>query len=417
MDVPRPKATRSRRIRMIAFALAGVALATVITVALARLKPADPTVDSDMVWRGKVERGPMLREVRGTGTLVPEEVRWIPAATDGQVERLLAQPGSVVQADTVLVEMSNPELLLAAQDAEFRLQASRSELARLRVQLKSEILAQEAEAARIQSEYQQAKLRADTDEELGRKGLIAPLNQKLSAVTAEELANRNRIQQERVAFARQSMESQLAAQQSGIDQMQAQLDLRRSQVAGLRVRAGIAGVLQQVPVEVGQRVAAGTILARVAEPGRLKAEIRIPETQAKDLAVGQRAAVDTRNGIVAGTVIRVDPGATQGTVQVDVGFTEPLPQGARPDLNVDGTIEIERIENTVFVNRPVNAQPLGKAGLFKVVDGGTAAVRVQVELGRSSVNTIEVVSGLEPGDEIILSDMSAWDSVDRVSLK
>ena len=416
MDIPRQNPKRSRRIRAAAILAACVALVSIITVSLARLKPAAPTVDRATVWTGTVERGQMLRQVRGTGTLVPEEVRWIPAATDGQVERILVQPGSAVEADSVLVELSNPELQLEAQDASFRLTAGVADLERLRVQLDSEILRQEAEAARVHSEFQQARLRADTDEELAKRGLIAPLNQKLSRVTADELANRDRIEKERLSFARQSKESQLAARRAEVDQLRAQLTLRQSQVAGLRVRAGIAGVLQQVPVEVGQRVEAGTILARVAEPGKLKAEIRIPETQAKDLSIGQRASVDTRNGVVAGSVTRVDPAAEAGTVRVDVGFTEALPQGARPDLTVDGTIEIERLDDTVYVTRPVNAQPQAKMGLFKVVDGGAAAVRVQVDLGRSSVNTIEVVAGLEPGDLIILSDMSEWDSVDRVQL-
>ena len=359
----------------------------------------------------------MLRQVRGTGSLVPIDVRVIPAASDGQVERIAVQPGSNVQADTVIIELSNPELKLAAQDADLKLRAAQADLDRLSVQLQSEILAQEAEAARVESEYKQAKLRADADDQLIAKGLISPLTQKLSRVTADELANRFRIAKERLQFASRSMESQLASQRSVIEQLSAARDLRRTQIAALQVRAGIAGVLQRVEVELGQRVASGAALARVAEPTQLKAELKVPETQAKDIALGQKVQVDTRNGVVTGTVSRIDPAAAQGTVTIDVAFTEPLPSGARPDLTVDGTIEIERLDDIVFVNRPVNAQTQSTVGLFKLVENGTAAVRVQVRLGRASVNTVEVVDGLAPGDEVVLSDSSAWDGFDRVRLK
>jgi len=417
MDIAKPKsAKRSRRIRTVTLAVLGVAVVSVLTVALARLKPADPTVDTDP-WKGTVERGPMLRQVRGTGTLVPEDIRVIPAATDGQIERIVVLAGTDVKPDMVILELSNPELQLSLQDAEFKLKAANAELERQTVQLKSELLAQEAEAAKVESDFKQAKMRADSDEDLARKGLISPLNQKLSRVTADELANRDRIEKERLRFASQSIQASLAGQHATVEQLRATLELRRSQVAGLSVRAGITGVLQEVSVQVGSRVAAGTPLARVAEPTHLKAALKIPETQAKDVRVGLKAAVDTRNGVVAGTVSRIDPAAQQGTVTIDVQFTEALPPGARPDLTVDGTVEIERLDDVLFVNRPVNAQPQSKVGLFKVVDGGSAAVRVPVTLGRSSVNTIEIVDGLAPGDTVILSDMSAWDGYDRVRLK
>ncbi|HQR37490.1 MAG TPA: HlyD family efflux transporter periplasmic adaptor subunit [Blastocatellia bacterium] len=402
---------------MAVFATAGVVVVTVLTVTLARLKPADPTVDGGTVWRGTVERGPMIRQVRGTGTLVPVEIRVIPAATDGQVERVVVQPGTDVGSDSVILELSNPELQLATQDAEFKLKAGSAELERQTVQLKSELLAQESEVAKVEADYKQAVLHANADEELNAKGLIAPMTQKLSRLTADELANRYRIAKERMQFARQSMEAQLASQRAEIDQLRATLELRRSQVAGLQVRAGIAGVLQQVSVEVGQRVLSGAPLARVAEPTHLKAELKVPETQAKDVAVGQAASIDTRNGLVAGTVSRIDPAAVQGTVTLDVAFTQPLPAGARPDLTVDGTIEIEHLDDVLFVNRPVNAQPQTTVGLFRIIDDGAAATRVPVKLGRSSVSTIEIVDGLAPGDKVILSDMSAWDGYDRVRLK
>lgn len=418
MDVLKPtSARRNRKVRTAVFTAIGLVAVAAITVALARLKPADPTMDSASIWTGRVERGPMLRQVRGTGSLVPIDVRVIPAASDGQVERIAVQPGSNVQADTVIIELSNPELQLAAQDADLKLRAAQADLDRLSVQLQSEILAQEAEAARVESEYKQAKLRADADDQLIAKGLISPLTQKLSRVTADELANRFRIAKERLQFASRSMESQLASQRSVIEQLSAARDLRRTQIAALQVRAGIAGVLQRVEVELGQRVASGAALARVAEPTQLKAELKVPETQAKDIALGQKVQVDTRNGVVTGTVSRIDPAAAQGTVTIDVAFTEPLPSGARPDLTVDGTIEIERLDDIVFVNRPVNAQTQSTVGLFKLVENGTAAVRVQVRLGRASVNTVEVVDGLAPGDEVVLSDSSAWDGFDRVRLK
>lgn len=418
MDIPKPRASkRWRYVKMAVFATAGVVVVTVLTVTLARLKPADPTVDGGTVWRGTVERGPMIRQVRGTGTLVPVEIRVIPAATDGQVERVVVQPGSDVGSDSVILELSNPELQLATQDAEFKLKAGSAELERQTVQLKSELLAQESEVAKVEADYKQAVLHANADEELNAKGLIAPMTQKLSRLTADELANRYRIAKERMQFARQSMEAQLASQRAEIDQLRATLELRRSQVAGLQVRAGIAGVLQQVSVEVGQRVSSGAPLARVAEPTHLKAELKVPETQAKDVAVGQAASIDTRNGLVAGTVSRIDPAAVQGTVTLDVAFTQPLPAGARPDLTVDGTIEIEHLDDVLFVNRPVNAQPQTTVGLFRIVDDGAAATRVPVKLGRSSVSTIEIVDGLAPGDKVILSDMSAWDGYDRVRLK
>jgi HlyD family secretion protein len=290
-------------------------------------------------------------------------------------------------------------------------------MTRLTVQLKSAALQQEADAARVKAEYEQARMRSDTDEELARKGLIADLNRKLSRVTADELANRNRIEQERLAFTIETTTAQLAVQKAQVEQLRAALGLARKQVADLSVRAGIAGVLQQLPVEVGQRVTPGTILAKVAEPGRLKAELRIAETQAKDILIGQKASIDTRNGVVEGRVSRIDPAVQQGTVTVDVELLGNLPAGARPDLSVDGTVEIERLDDVLFIGRPVNGQPNSLVGLFKISEDGSTASRVQVRLGRSSVNTIEVVEGLNPGDQVILSDMSAWDAYDKVRLK
>jgi HlyD family secretion protein len=416
MDIKRPSKARSRRIRATIYVAVAIVAVSAITVALARLEPAAPTVDRGTLWPGTATRGPMLRQMRGSGTLVPEEIRWIPAASEGQIERVIVKPGSEVQPGTVLLELSNPELKLAVQDGEWKLKAAEAELTRLTVQLKSAALQQEADAARVKADYEQAKMRSDTDEDLARKGLIADLNRKLSHVTAEELANRNRIEKERLAFTIESTAAQLAVQKAQVEQLRASLNLQRQKVADLSVRAGISGVLQQLPVEVGQRVTQGTILAKVAEPGKLKAELKIAETQAKDILINQKATVDTRNGIVEGRVMRIDPAVQQGTVLVDVELLGQLPAGARPDLSVDGTIEIERLDDVLYIPRPVNGQPNSLVGLFKIAEDGTAT-RVQVRLGRSSVNTIEVVEGLNPGDQVILSDMSAWDAYDRVKLK
>jgi HlyD family secretion protein len=417
MDVPRPGAARRRLIRRITYGSVVLAAVPLITVGLYRLKPAAPTVERATVWPDTVKRGPMLRQVRGLGTLVPEEILWIPATSDGRVERILVRPGAVVRQDTILLVLSNPELDLAALDAEYQVKAAEAQYTDLRVQLESKRLNQQADVAKIQSEYHQAKLKADRDEALAKEGLLPDLNLKLSKTTAEELSKRNVIEQERLAINHDSVEAQLAVQRTNVDKLRALARLKRSQVGALRVRAGAEGVLQQLPVEVGQRVTAGTILAKVAEPHRLKAELKIPETQAKDVQLGQKAEIDTRNGIIAGRVSRIDPAAKEGTVTVDVKLEGALPLGARPDLSVDGTIEIERLADVVFMGRPAFGQPNTTVSVFKIDPDGKGAARVQVKLGRSSVNSIEVVEGLRPGDQVILSDMSAWDAHERIQLK
>lgn len=416
MDRPRVIPLREKRLKQLA--IAGGALAILlVTLGLSRLKPAAPGVERSTVWIDAVKRGPMLRQVRGLGTLVPEEVRWIPAASDGRVERILVQPGTLVQADTVLLELSNPELELAALDAESQARSAEASYTELRVRLESQRLDQKAAAARVQAEYEQAKMRADTDEQLAGQGLIADLNLKLSQVTARELANRYSIEQQRLEMAGESTKATLAVQQALVNQRRAEARLRRTQYRAMAIRSGVAGMLQQLPVEVGQAVTPGTILAKVAEPSRLKAVIRIPETQVKDVTIGQPVAVDTRNGIVSGKVSRVDPASANGTVGVDVKFDGPLPQGARPDLTVDGTVELERLDDVIYVGRPAQAQPQGQVTLFKLDAEGSGANRVKVTLGRASVSTIEVVDGLKPGDQVILSDTSAWDAYDRIRLQ
>jgi HlyD family secretion protein len=416
MDIARPGRAREIRARKIMYGAAGLGVVLLITLGLSRLKPAAPGVEKATVWIDTVKRGPMLRQVRGLGTLVPEEIRWIPAATEGRVERIVLQPGIEVKADSIVLELSNPELELQALEAESQVRAAEAQLTELRVRLQSQHLDQEASAARVQAEYHQAKLRADTDNELAKEGLIADLTLKLSTVTSEELAKRNALEQKRLEISDESIQAQLTVQQGVVAQQRALARLRRSQVEALRVRAGIDGVLQQVPVEVGQRVTPGTNLARVAQPSRLKAVVRVAETQAKDVQIGQTAAIDTRNGIVPGRVMRVDPASQNGTVGVDLAIEGALPKGARPDLSVDGTIELERLDNVLFVGRPAQGQPESLVGLFRLEPDGPEAHRVKVRLGRASVNTVEIVEGLKEGDKVILSDTSAWDAYDRIRL-
>jgi HlyD family secretion protein len=415
MDVPRPDLVKRKRKKRLMMGGIGALVLLVITVAVSSLKPAAPTVERSTVWIDTVKRGPMVRQVRGLGTLVPEEIRWIAAATEGRVEQIVVRPGAKVEADTVLLVMTSPELEQAARDAVSQAQAAESELTTLRATLQREVLEQEANTARVHSEYEQAKLETETNDNLKKNGLVAELTYKTAKVKAEELANRDQIEQKRLAFARDSIEPQLAAKKAAVDQLKELAQLKLDQVSNLKVKAGMAGVLQQLPVEVGQRVAPGTNLARVADPKKLKAQIKIAETQAKDIQINQVASIDTRNGVVEGHVVRVDPAVEQGTVTVDVAIDGELPKGARPDLSIDGTIELERLDNVIYVGRPAFGQENSTVGLFKLVDG-SEAVRAQVKLGRSSVNTVEIQGGLQPGDQVILSDTSAWDAHDRIKL-
>jgi HlyD family secretion protein len=416
MDIPRADRARQIRRRRILMAAGGIAALALITLALSRLKPAAPTVEKGSLWVDTVKRGPMVRQVRGPGTLVPEEVRWIAAATEGRVDRVLVLAGSTVEPDTVLLELASPEVDQSAADAEAQLRAGEADYQDLEAQLAAQLLAQESQLAAVEADHEQAKLQAEADAELAKEGLVPELTRKLSALRAEQLGRRLEIEKQRAIRGAESVEAQLAANRARVEQARAAFGLRRGQRESLRVRAGIGGVLQEVPVEVGQRVAAGTILARVAVPERLRAELRIAETQAKDIEVAQKALIDTRNGIVEGHVIRIDPAAQEGTVQVDVALDGALPRGARPDLSVDGTIELERLAEVLYVGRPAYGQSGSTVGLFKLTEEGDHATRVPVALGRSSVNTIEVVSGLDEGDQVILTDMSAWDAFDRVRL-
>ncbi|HEY0006255.1 MAG TPA: efflux RND transporter periplasmic adaptor subunit [Pyrinomonadaceae bacterium] len=417
MDVVRSKATsRRRHLRKILIAAGVVITISLITFGISRLKPAEPSVERSTVWIDTVKRGPMLRQVRGTGSLVPEDIRVIAASTEGRVERILVQPGTEVTAGTVLIELSNPELQQASLDTEYQLRAAQAEYNNIKVKLESDRMSQQAAAATVRAEYQQAKIQSDTDETLAKQGLVPALNLKLSRVRTEDLANRYEIEQKRLDIGVKSAQAQLAAQTARISQLEAQLRLRQQQVGTLRVLAGTNGVLQQMQVEVGQQITPGTNLARVVEPENLKAALKIAETQAKDIQLGQRAEIDTRNGIIPGHVVRIDPAAQQGTVTVDVALDGQLPQGARPDLTVDGTVELERLSDVIYVGRPAFGQSQSTVSMFKLEEGGKTALRVNVKLGRSSVSTIEVVEGLQPGDQVILSDTSAWDAFKRIRL-
>ena len=417
MDIPRTsEAAKQRRRRKILYAAAGIAFVALVTMGLSKLKPAAPTVERSTVWIDTVKRGPMLRQVRGLGTLVPEEIRWIPAITEGRVDRILVLPGTAVKADMVLLELSNPQLEQEALDAEWKLKASEADYKNLEMQLASQVLAQKSEAAKSQSEYSQAKMQAETDSELQKLGVISENSLKVSSEKAKELAIRNQIEHQRLSNSGQVLEAQLQAKQAEVEQFRALDRLKRSRLEGLRVRAGTDGVLQEQTLKVGQWVTPGTTLAKVVQPERLKAELKIAETQAKDIQLKQPASIDTHNGVISGHVMRIDPSVLNGTVTVDVALDGALPQGARPDLSVDGTIDLERISDILYVGRPAFGQEKSTVGIFKLEPDGANAVRSQVKLGRSSVNTIEIVQGLKEGDQVILSDMSRWDSYDRVRL-
>ena len=416
MDIARPSNARAKLIRRII--LGGVAVLFIggVSFGLTRLRPAAPAVDRATVWSDEVKRGPMLRDVRGLGTLVPEEIRWIPAQTDSRVERWVLRPGATVKPGSVIMELSDPTLQREALDADFQLKGAEADLANLKVQVDSDLMNQKAIEAGVRSDYEQAKIQHEVDAKLVAEGLAADVTERLSRVKEQQLAIRVQLEGERTKVAVDSAKARLAAQQAKIDEQNALYQLKKSQVDALHVRAGIDGVLQLVPVDVGQHVTPGTNLARVADPKKLKAEIKIAETQAKDVLIGQTASVDTRNGIVTGHVSRVDPSVQNGTVTVDVQFDGLLPDGARPDLSVDGTVELENLKNVLYVGRPVHGASQSTISLFRLTPDGSEAVRTNVKLGRSSVNTVEILDGLQVGDRVILSDMSQWDNYDRIRL-
>jgi HlyD family secretion protein len=418
MDIKRPpKSKIKKRIRTGTVIVVAVLAVGGITYGLAKLKPAAPTLDKSTAVIDTVKRGEMLREVRGTGTLVPQLTRWVPAPADGRVERILVEAGVTVGADTVLVELTNPQLEQQATDAAFQVTAAEADLENLKVRLESDGMTQQAAIATINAEYSQAKLQLDADEVLAKQGLVADLVLKISRVQVQDLANRLKVEQQRLAVSSKSTKAQMNAAASRLQQLRAMAKLRREQAQALMVRAGTAGVLQQVSVQVGQQVTPGFNIARVADPASLKAELRVAETQITDVRFGQPVKVDTRNGIIQGQVSRIDPAAREGTFTIDASLIGPLPGSARPDLSVDGTIELERLVDVLNMGRPAFGQGQQTVGIFVLTPDGSEAIRTQVKLGRTSVSTVEIVSGLKEGDKVILSDTSALDGYDRIRIR
>ncbi len=416
MDVKREGVARRKRIKVTAYSVLGIGVAAAGYWRLAQLKPAAPSVERATVWVDTVKRGPMVRQVRGLGTLVPEEIVWIPAAFDSQVSKLYVKSGQAVAPDTILVTLSNPDMELAANDLEWQVKQAEANFSDLKVKLQSQRLDQEVQVNNTASDLKQALLTKERDEELGRNQLKADLEVKLSVAKWEQLQHRLELERQRLAIMTESEQAQLDAQKVQIEKLRAAWVLKKKQVEELIIRAGTDGVLQEMTLQVGQRVKPGDVLAKVAQPRKLKAELKIAETQAKDILLGQPAEIDTRNGIIPATVVRIDPNVVNGTRTVDCKLNGPLPPGAVPDLSVDGTVEIEKLADVLFVGRPVFGQPNSQVGLFRLEADGRNATRVPVKLGRSSVNTIEIVDGLKIGDQVILSDMSAQDQYPRIQL-
>ncbi|MBB4634045.1 HlyD family efflux transporter periplasmic adaptor subunit [Longimicrobium terrae] len=414
MDIPRAPRTTPRRY-VIGGAVAMVL--AVATVALARMEPAAPKLDGASVWTDTVKRGTMMREVRGPGTLVPEQIRWVSAVTAGRVERILVQPGMTVQPGTPLLVLSNADVQRDALEAQRQLVGAEADKTTLGATLENQRLTQEAAVATVRADQREAERQAVANRELAGRGLISRMELQRSEDRAEELSSRLRVEEQRLRFLSQSMRDQLSAQQTQVERLRGLSDFQRGYVESMRVLAGTDGVVRELPLQEGQWVTPGSPLAVVVRPGRLKAQLRIPETQARDLVVGQTARIDTRNGIAQGRVSRIDPAVQDGSVTVDVTLEGELPRGARPDLSVDGVIEIERIPNVLYVDRPAYGQAGGTLGMFRVEEGGRTAARTDVRLGRSSVNTVEVLSGLREGDVVILSDMTAWDRSKKVRLR
>jgi multidrug efflux pump subunit AcrA (membrane-fusion protein) len=420
MDIVRDeKFKKNKQRKRIAIAVVAVVAIGVITLGVAKIKPAAPTVERSIIWPDTVKRGSMLRQVRGLGSLVPipEDIRLVPAETDVRVERILVLPGTPVKPDMLIMELSNPQVEQEAVDADLQLKAAEADYKNLQVKLQGDLLTQKAGAATVTADYDDAKRVAESNQELVKIGVLSDQVLKTSQGKAQEMATRNQIEQDRITMNSKAISTQLAVQQAKIDQMRALSQLKHKQLSDLKVRAGITGVLQELPVQVGQRAPQGTILAKVVQPEHLKAELKIPETQAKDIVIGQSAEVDTHNGIISGSVMRIDPAVLNGTVTVDVKLEGELPKGVRPDLSVDGTITLERLNNVLYVGRPAFGQEKSTVGMFKLDPDGKYANRVSVGLGRSSVNSVEIVQGLKEGDQVILSDMSRWDGVDRIKLE
>jgi HlyD family secretion protein len=419
MDIARPEFKAQKRKRQIAMSVVAVAVIAAATMAVYRLRPAAPTVERGTVWTDSVKRGPMLRQVRGVGSLVPsqEAVLQIPAETEATVVRIRMLPGSLVKADTILLEMSNPQVEQASIDADLQLKAAEAEYQSQRMTLESNLMNQKAGAATVGADYAQAQRQAETDKALYDLGVISGLAYKASKGKSDELTTRNGLEGQRLTSTQKAIDSQLAEQQAKVEQMRVLAGLKKKQLNALKVRAGIDGVLVELPLHVGEHVSPGAMLAKVVQPNHLMAELKVAETQARDVQIGEPASVDTHNGVISGEVMRVDPAVQNGTVTVDVKLTGELPKGARPDLSVDGTVDLERLDNVLYVGRPAFGQENSTISLFKLGPDGHEAVRVPVKVGRASVNSIQIVDGLHEGDTVVLSDMSRWDNTDRIRLQ
>lgn len=417
MDIQRPDQSKKRRRNRILYSIGAVVVLAAISLAVSRLQPAPPTVDKGTVYIGTVHRGNMLRQVRGLGTLVPEEISWIPAQSAGRIEKRLVLPGTAVQANTVLLVMSNPSLIQQALSAKYAYKAAQANYNNLKAQLDAQVMAQRATLAQAVSSLRQSQVQLNSDRALAKKGLVSQVDFQVSEAKNQGLATDAEMERERLVADRNSEQAQLAASQTKIAQAKAEYDLQRSLVEDLNVRAGIAGVLQDLPVQVGQQVHAGDVLAKVAVPQKLKAQLQIDQTDAKDIALGQPAKIDTHNGIIPGRVTRIDPAVQNGTVTVDCALLGPLPPGARPDLSVEGTIQLQLLKNVLYVGRPAFGQANSQITLYRLVDGGRQAVQTKVDVGQTSVNDIQVLRGLQPGEQVILSDMSAYENYNRVALK
>jgi len=420
MDIARPDLLQKRKRRFVAFVAAAVVMLALGLIAVYQLKPAAPTVDRSTIWPDTVKRGPMIRQVRGsTGSLVPREdkLRLIPAETEATVTRILVLPGAQVQPNTVIMDLTNPQLEQEAMNASLALKAAESDYHNTQVKLQSDLMTQKASAATVNSDFSQAKLQAQTDKALYDLGVISGLTYNASKSKADELTTRNNIEDDRLVMNEKVIASQMAVEQTKVDQARALFQLKQQQLAALHVTAGISGVLVDLPHQVGEHVAPGITLAKVVQPDQLKAALKIAETQARDIQIGQPASIDTHNGVIPGRVQRIDPAVQNGTVTVDVELTGPLPQGARPDLSVDGTIDLERMTDVLYVGRPALGNENSTLSLFKIDPDGKGATRVPVKVGRASVNSIQVIEGLKEGDTVILSDMSRWDNVDRIRLE
>jgi HlyD family secretion protein len=418
MDIARPEFKKQKRRRLMISAAIGIVCLVAVTVAVSRLKPAAPELERSAVWTDTVKHGTMLRQVRGLGSLVPSQefIRQIPAETEATVVRIRMLPGSKVTANDVLMEMSDPQVEQAAVDTKLQLRAAEAQLQSLRVMVQSNLMTQKAGAATVNADYTQAKLQSDTDKALFDLGVISGLAYKNSKSKADELTTRNNIEIERLDINQKAIVSQIAEQQARVDEMRALAELKQNQLDALKVRAGIEGVLTDLPLQVGQHVLPGTMLAKIVQPNHLKAELKVPETQARDIQMGQTGVIDTHNGTINGTVTRIDPAVQNGTVTVDVTLTGELPKGARPDLSVDGTIDLEQLSNVLYVGRPAFGQENSTISLFRLDADGKGAVRVPVKVGRASVNSIQILEGLHEGDTVILSDMSRNDNTDRIRL-